>query len=162
DDDCIPEPEWLSDLAAAYADPAVGGVGGFVYNHLGTAFQYRYTTVNRLGRQKTDWAGPVDQLSFPRSANVPRLQGTNASFRRAALLEVGGFDEEYDYYLDETDVCLRLADADWPLRIIEGAYVHHRFLPSSRRSVEWENRVLRHWYPLVKNKLYFSLRHALG
>lgn len=161
DDDAIPEPEWLHDLAAAYADPKVGGVGGFVYDHLGTRFQYRFSTANRLGRQQFDATGPVDNLSFPLTANFPHLQGTNSSFRRSALLEIGAFDEEYEYYLDETDVILRLVDAGWVMRILEGAHVHHKFLPSSMRSVAWENRVLQHWYPIVKNKLYFSLRHAI-
>src|SRR5262249_32463186 len=140
----------------------VGGVGGFVYNHLGTEFQYRFSSANRLGRQKIDWMGPVDQMSFPLTANFPHLQGTNSSYRRNALLSVGGFDEEYEYYLDETDLNLRLVDAGWLLRILEVADVHHKFLPSSIRSVAWGNRVLRDWYPVVKNKLYFALQHAIG
>ena len=130
DDVCIPEPEWLRDLASAYNDSAVGGVGGFVYNYIGTGFQCRYSTVNRLGRPKFDYAGPVDQLCFPLTMNFPHMLGTNSSFRRSALLSVGGFDEEYDYYLDETDVIVRLVDAGWAVRIIEGAYVHHKWLPS--------------------------------
>src|SRR5579885_1387837 len=80
DDDCIPEPEWLRDLVDALADAAVGGAGGFVYNYLGVEFHYRFTTANRLGRAKTDWMGPVDQMSFPLTANFPHLQGTNAAF----------------------------------------------------------------------------------
>lgn len=159
DDDSIPEPEWLRDLAAAYADDSVGGAGGFVYDHLGTGFQSRYTTANRMGRATIDWAGPVTHLSFPLTANFPHLLGANSSFRRKSLLEVGGFDEEYDYYLDETDVAVRLVDAGWVITIIDGAYVHHKFLPSSMRSVDGQYRILRTWYSVIKNKIYFSLRH---
>jgi GT2 family glycosyltransferase len=47
--------------------------------------------------------------------------GTNCSFRRGALLEVGGFDEEYEYYLEETDLCCRLVDRGWKIAGIEQA-----------------------------------------
>lgn len=162
DDDSLPEPEWLKDLAAAYADPYVGGAGGLVYDHLGTDFQARYTTVDRLARPKIDWDIPVTQFSLPFTANIPHLLGANSSFRRDSLLAVGGFDEEYDYYLDESDVAVRLVDAGWTIATVDGAYVHHKFLPSSMRSVERGYRVLRTWYSVLKNRIYFSLRHHKG
>src|SRR5690606_12420090 len=49
DDDAIPEPGWLAELAAAYAAPEVGGAGGVVYDHTGVRFQYRYSVCDRLG-----------------------------------------------------------------------------------------------------------------
>lgn len=36
--------------------------------------------------------------------------GTNVVFRRRALVEIGGFDETFEYHHDETDVCRRLMD----------------------------------------------------
>ncbi|RLA18414.1 MAG: hypothetical protein DRQ62_13610, partial [Gammaproteobacteria bacterium] len=37
------------------------------------------------------------------------------------------------------------------------AYVHHKFAPSDIRG---DNRVTRHYYPIIKNKIYFTLKHA--
>ncbi|MBN8943059.1 MAG: glycosyltransferase [Rhizobiales bacterium] len=154
DDDAIPEPEWLVELAAAYRDPKVGGAGGFVYNPDGVSFQYRFGTVNRLGRANLDWRRAAPELSFPYSENFPHPLGANSSYRRAALLEIGGFDEEFDYYLDETDVTVRIIDAGWRMAQVEGAYVHHKYMPSALRNQE---RVICSWYSILKNHLYFGL-----
>jgi glycogen synthase len=157
DDDAIPEPDWLNGLVAYYDQSGVGAVGGFVYDCTGVSFQTRFVTANRLGRADQSWARPAPEFCFPFSANFPHLQGTNSSFRRSALLAVGGFDEEYDYYLDETDLCCRLIDAGWKIVQVTGAAVHHKALPSYTRT---NQRVVRSWYSLFKNKIYYSLANG--
>jgi glycogen(starch) synthase len=159
DDDAIPEPEWLDDLAAAYADPAVGGAGGFVYDQTGVDFQARFVTTDRLGAPCHDWQRPASEFNFPLSANFPHLLGTNSSFRRSALVSVGGFDEEYDYFLDETDLCCRLIDGGWSIAQLAGAYVHHKFLPSAVRRGP---RLIVSWFSLIKNKIYYALLNGRG
>ena len=156
DDDAIPEPEWLSQLAQAYADPIVGAVGGLVFDHTGYDFQYRYVIVDRFGNAQPV-AGPTPALSFPKSLRFPHLLGCNSSFRRSALLEVGGFDEEYEYFLDETDVCLRIVDAGYLIAQMPNAYVHHKFAPSNIRG---ENKVTKYRFPIIKNKIYFMLKNS--
>jgi glycogen(starch) synthase len=157
DDDAIPEPEWLAQLADAYSDPMVGAVGGLVYNHTGYDFQYKYCIVDRFGNADLSLPGPTPHLSFPKSGRFPHLLGCNSSFRRSALLEIGGFDEEYEYFLDETDVCLRIVDAGYIIAQLSNAYVHHKYAPSNIRG---ENKVVRYRYPIIKNKIYFMLKHA--
>jgi len=153
DDDAVPEPEWLADLAAAYDTPNVGGAGGFVYDPTGVTFQCRYTTLDRLARPR-ERTSATPELNFPLSCEIPHLLGTNCSFRRDALLAVGGFDEEIGRYLDESDVCCRMVDHGYLLKQVAGAYVHHELLADNLRT---EQRVIRSWYPLIKNKLYFPL-----
>ncbi|SDB36951.1 glycosyltransferase [Bauldia litoralis] len=154
DDDAIPEPDWLAGIVAAYVEPEVGAVGGSVYDHTGTKLQYSYSTADRLGR--ADWrrTEPAYDFDFPLSAAIPYVQGANSSFRADALRAVGGFDEEYEFYLDETDLCCRLVDAGWRVRQLAGAAVHHKFLPSEIRSAD---RITRKRFAVIKNKLYFSL-----
>ncbi len=159
DDDAIPEPEWLDELVAAYCDPSVGGAGGIVYDHTGAAYQYRFGTMDRLGRANLGWHRATPEYNFPYSANFPHLLGANSSFRRTALLSIGGFDEEYEYYLDETDVQCRLLDKGWRISQLNGAFVHHKLMPSSIRN---ERRILQLWYPVVKNKIYYGLMNGLG
>ncbi|MFY0613144.1 MAG: glycosyltransferase [Hyphomicrobiaceae bacterium] len=154
DDDAIPEPEWLDQILDAYSDPGVGAAGGFVHDHTGATYQYRFGTTDRLGRAKLDWERPAPEYNFPFSANFPHLLGANSTFRRQALLDVGGFDEEYEYFLDETDVQCRVIDDGWRISQLSCAFVHHKFMPSSIRN---ERRVLRSWYPVVKNKIYYGL-----
>jgi glycogen synthase len=157
DDDAIPEPEWLDELVAPYANPAVGAVGGYVLNHTGAEYQYRYATVNRLGVPDTSWQRAASELAFPYSYDVPHMLGANCSFRRTALSEIGGFDEEFEYYLDETDVQARVLDRGWNIVQLDRAHVHHKYRSSELRT---HDKAIRSWYPLIKNKIYFCLKHA--
>jgi glycogen(starch) synthase len=157
DDDAVPDEDWLSDAIAAFDGEEVGGAGGFVYDHTGYNLQYRYSVSNRLGAARWNVTEPGTEFCYPGCLEFPYLQGTNAIFRRSALLEIGGFDEEFNYYLDETDVCLRLVDAGYLLKQLSNAFVYHRFLPSHIRS---ENRVVTGWHPVIKNKVYFALKNA--
>jgi len=131
DDDALPEFCWLEQATPAFEDPEVGGVGGIVFDHTGMSLQYRYSAANRFGEAEYRDTEPYDDLSRPGGFLVPYLQGTNALFRRPALARIGMFDETFDYYLDETDVCMRMVDAGYVLRQLSDAPVHHKFLPSS-------------------------------
>ena len=157
DDDGVPEPVWLDELIELYDSEAVGGAGGVVHDHTGYDYQCKFNSSDRLGNASVDNDGPLEHWCYPGSANYPYLIGTNASFRRDVLIEVGGFDEEIEYYLDETDVCLRVVDAGYILRQGSGATVHHKYLPSALRS---EARVTLNNFPIVKNKIYFSFVNA--
>jgi glycogen(starch) synthase len=159
DDDAVPEAEWLRDLAAAYETPGTDAAGGFVLDHTGVAFQWKYGTTDRLGETKLDGNRAAPELNLPGSPNFPSLLGTNCSFRRHILLELGGFDEEYEYYLEETDLCCRLIDRGRRIAQVAGAHVHHQLAPGGRRT---EQRRPRHWYPTIKNRIYFSLMNGGG
>ena len=158
DDDALPEADWLTQALQPFDDPGVGGVGGIVLDHTGMDLQYRFSAANRFGEGIFSDDTPFDHFSVPGSWTFPYLQGTNALFRRSALAEVGLFDETYDYYLDETDLCLRIVDAGYVLRQLDCAPVHHKYLPSAVRN---QARIITNWYPVVKNFTYFGYRHAL-
>lgn len=157
DDDAIPEPEWLSEIVEGYDSGEVGAVGGLVYDHTGYTLQYKYSTCDRLGNASFDHREPAVLYNFPLSKRIPYLQGTNCSFRRDVLLEIGGFDEEYEFYLDETDVCLRIVDRGYAVRQLNKARIHHKFAPSHIRN---EHRVTANKYPVMKNKIYFSIKNT--
>lgn len=159
DDDGIPEPRWTIDLLRAFDDRRVGATGGIVMDHTGAQAQYLYASADRLGNADWNRKTPADAFNFPGSYNFPYVQGTNAAFRREILVALGGFDEEYEFYLDETDLCCRVNDAGWVIRQLPNAIVHHKFLPSAIRTPD---RVTRVRYPVLKNKLYFSLINNRG
>lgn len=157
DDDAVPEPEWLDDIVPLFADPVVGAAGGLVHDHTGKTYQCRFETADRFGTARTDWQWPTPEYNFPMSFNFPIAVGTNSLFRRGALVDVGGFDEEFGYYLDETDLICRLVDRGWHLTQSERGFVHHKYMPSRIRN---RNRFLTSWYALVKSKTYFSLANG--
>ncbi|MBK9972971.1 MAG: glycosyltransferase [Acidimicrobiaceae bacterium] len=164
DDDAIPEYDWLAELEHGYLVPPdgiaieeVGGVGGVVFDYTGTRFQFRFAVSDRHGESAFLDAPPDPAMCVPGGWLYPSLMGTNSSFRREALAAIGLFDETYEYYLDETDVAVRMVDAGYVVLGIDGAPVHHHFLPSHLRN---EAKVVTHWYPVVKNRTYFAMRHA--
>ncbi|MCH4024404.1 MAG: glycosyltransferase [Acetobacter sp.] len=159
DDDGIPEAEWLEQVIEPFSDPQTGAAGGIVMDHTGARPQYLYASANRLGMANCNLKAAATDLNFPESFNFPYVQGTNSIFRRSALMDVGCFDEEFDFYLDETDLCCRLIDAGWHIAQLDNAIVHHKFLPSQIRT---EDRVTRSLYQVLKNKLYFSIVNNHG
>ncbi len=159
DDDAIPEADWLMHLAEAFADPAVACAGGVNRDKSGVGLQYGYATANRMGQARWDRTRPADELCAPGAPEFPYTQGTNTAIRRADLEALGGFDEEYEFYLDETDLCCRLVDAGRLVRQLPRAFVHHRSLPSAIRTAEGVTHSL---FSVLKNKLYFSLVNNRG
>ncbi len=157
DDDSCAHPSWLADLAAAYDDPGIGGAGGLVYDHTGGSLQYRYSACWRNGQAFFDVRPPFDDFTKPGANPFLYLQGTNASFRRAVVLEVGGFNEEIEYYHDETELCLRIIDAGYRLKPLTDAIVYHRYAASSVRDVR---RVVFDPYTTVKNHHLFVLQNG--
>lgn len=161
DDDAYPDPAWLDRLVKAYDTPEVAAVGGPVWNWTGTVLQARYCMANRFGDAwpVVDPSLPTPWLhNFPNAWEFPYTIGTNASFLRQRLVDLGGFDEEFEYYLDETDLCCRIVDAGWIVKNIDDGFVYHKFLPSDIRS---ENRATRSYFAVLKNKCYFAFKHAL-
>jgi len=158
DDDAVPDIYWLEDIVRAYDDPKIGAAGGRVFNADGTGFQFSY---GRIGV----WGYPETRHTAPFSDNSPEGDwfniniGTNASYRRSALVEIGGFDEEIEYYHDESDVCVRLIQAGYQVAQLEHAYVHHKMAPSFRRKDSTKTVV---WDAVVKNTIYFALLNTAG
>jgi len=158
DDDAYPDPAWLDRLIEAYSNDEVAGAGGPVYDHTGARFQARYIISDRIGRSTLNFdTNPSVWLNVPGAGSFPSLLGTNSSFRRDCLLEIGGFDEEFEYFLDETDVCARLIDAGYVVQALDDGLVYHKFLPSAIRG---ESRAARDRFLVAKNTCYFALKNA--
>jgi glycosyltransferase involved in cell wall biosynthesis len=120
DDDCEPEPGWLVALHERWAGRGDVGVGG--------------TVVNALGRNPFAAASQVVHESAHAWANrdVPRFFATNnLALPRAALLDVGGFDEGLRFSEDR-ELCDRWLAADLALEHEPRAVVHHAHLMGAR------------------------------
>jgi glycogen(starch) synthase len=157
DDDAVPDEDWLVDAVAAFDSDEIAGVGGFVFDHTGYELQYSFTVCDRMGNAYHNLTVPMPDFCYPGCHRFPALLGTNSIFRRSALLEIGGFDEQFDYFLDETDVNVRLIDGGYILKQIPRAFVYHRYLPSHIRN---EKRVNTNYLPMIRNRIYFSLKNA--
>lgn len=152
DDDCEPVPAWAELLLAGYRDDGTGrdvtGVGGPVVPVTGSGFLARYVERNNRHRPlelelTTSQALPYRFLLYLRNQwtnpplgprrDVYSFAGGNMSFRRDALLEVGGFDERFRFGSEEEDLSrqLRRAGRD-RLVFVPEVRLSHRFEPTLR------------------------------
>lgn len=158
DDDAVAHPEWVARLMLAYEDANVGGAGGFTVDHTGITFQCRYTVCDRQGNATfLNMIDPSHILESLHGFTFPSLLGTNCSFRRDELLAINGFDHTFAYFLDETDVCLRIFNRDRRIVTVPQALVFHKYAPSDLRSLE---RIPQSLYASAKSKAYFVIKHA--
>ena len=137
DDDAVPEPSWLTQLVAPFEQSDVAAAGGFVRGRNGISFQWKARRVDETGA-----TAPLDvhpeqaTVLMPKGRSATKTEGTNMAVRRDVLCTLEGFDPAFAFYLDETDLNLRLARAGYATVIVPLAEVHHGFAASSRRRVD--------------------------
>jgi len=97
------------------------------------------------------------KMTFQGSAeSAVKTHGTNCAFRRDTLRQLGGFDEGYHFYLDETDLNIRLGQRGVTTALVPEALVQHGFAPSARRRAD---RVPRSLFEMGASQAYFLKRH---
>jgi len=158
DDDALPaEPRWLRHLVAPLLEDAtLGAVGGPVLRGDEESWEFQ-------GRLASDYGlfhEPLEAAVLGRVVDDHRwvhyTQGNNCAFRRDALVAIGGFDETFTYYLDEVDVCLRLARSGRPIGLAPRAIVRHYSAPAAHRK-SWHDR---NWDVMARSDAYYCLKNG--
>jgi GT2 family glycosyltransferase len=107
DDDCLPDPQWLTQIVTAFrADASLAGVQG--------------RTVGE--------AGPVGSHVIDVTRLDPLYQTCNIAYRRAALQRAGGFDLRFTAYFEDTALGARVLEYG-PIGFADGMLVTHRAVP---------------------------------
>lgn len=57
--------------------------------------------------------------------DIAWVKGAAMIARRDAILDIGGFDEDFFLYAEETDLCLRIRQAGWEIGYIDDALITH-------------------------------------
>lgn len=117
DDDAYPDPQWLRYLAYAYSTSDHGCIGGPNIAPSDDGF-IATCVANAPG-------GPVHVLVSDEIAE--HVPGCNMSFRKEALMKIGGFDPVYRTAGDDVDVCWRIQESGRTIGFHPSAVVwHHR------------------------------------
>jgi cellulose synthase/poly-beta-1,6-N-acetylglucosamine synthase-like glycosyltransferase len=133
DADCIPQPDWLSQIVLAMEQGATGA-GGSIVSYYGE---------DRISRY-------IDEIVFRQRYNItqknpPHITTANACYVRSVLFKIGLFDESFPYAAGE--------DRDLGERLsLAGS--HFVFVPTA---------IVRHKHPQTLEGFYNQrFRHAAG
>jgi mycofactocin system glycosyltransferase len=117
DSDCVAGPDWITALAAHFADPMAGAVAPRVHPETGGGAVGRYLDA----RAPVDLGGREARVApLTRVAYVP----TAALLARCSAITGAGFDPGLRYG-EDVDVIWRMTDAGWRVRYDPGARVGH-------------------------------------
>lgn len=159
DDDALPEdPLWLHRFVAAFqqAGSRLGAAGGPVRHRDTSLFEFNGGATSAYGFQRFgDQAGDTAPDGTPW---IPRVPGGNSAYRRSALISIGGFDEFFVYYLDEADVCFRLARAGYSILHLPDNPVRHYSGASDVRG----SSSGRNWRLIARSDTYYALKNSSG
>lgn len=152
--------------------PHAGIAGSGILQEDGTPWPYAFRFPTLLGEvERGIRFGPVTRL-LARHATLRRMRatpepvdwvsGASMVVRRALFDAVGGMDEGYFLYFEETDFCLHARRAGWGCWYVPEAVVRHLAGKSTgvtgRQAAE--RRVPRYWFE--SRRRYFIKNHGRG
>ncbi len=157
DDDAKADENWIKYLVEGYIDDSVGGVGGPVFDITGKWYQFRNGYISKAGIPSFIHENDFN-YNDPKGSFLNYIMGTNSSFRKSILYEVGLFDKNIKYYLDETDVCVRVIKSGYKIKHINNAIVFHEMIEGHNRKSRYDLN----WSEIMKNIIYFTLKNFRG
>ena len=125
-------------LALVAADPSIGVVGCRTLNTDGTpqpTVDRFYSVAGLVAQAVTErrWGGRSRGTVPAASGDVDWVYGSFMMCRREALDAVGGFDEAYEMYGEDLDLCHRLHEAGYRVVYLAEAVIVHRGNRSGER-----------------------------
>lgn len=109
DSDCVPAPGWLAALVAPFADPE-GARLAIVQGQ----------TLAEADAERGRWSSTQELTAF-----TDRYEACNIAYRRDALRDVGGFDEDMGFFGEDTAAGWAIRRAGWKATFAPAAVVHH-------------------------------------
>lgn len=103
DDDCLQQKDWLSKINSAFeSDKDLAGVEGKTTQN--NQWIFHHASENLTGG---------------------KYLACNYAFRKEALVKVGGFDENYGFFREDTDLAFKLLSAGRKIKFDEKILVYH-------------------------------------
>lgn len=159
----------ITNLLDVARDPQVGAVSPLIYFAKGFEFHKDRYKKNDLGKViwyaggKIDWnnvygstraVDEVDKGQFKKVEETDFATGTCMLLSSAALRKIGGFDDKYFMYYDDTDLSMRLKKANYKILFDPNSIVWHKVSTSSGIGSKL------HDYYTTRNRMIFGMKYA--
>jgi len=132
------------------ADPKVGVAGPIVYDFTTGEIAHAGYRINMWLGRMTELGRPVAESAY----EVDSAFGCSNLIRAAALKDVGGFDESFNVYFDETDFNARAQKNGWKVVVVPDARVRHE------ESATMNMHIISKAWLLLKNLFKFEMKNA--
>ena len=154
--DTVVSSEALSALVAlAEQDPRAGIVGSVLYE---------YAVPNEVqawgGGALRPWLGTTTQFTAPR-AKVDHVVGASMLLRSGMLRSAGLLDEDFFFFMEDTELSWRARRAGWNVRVAPGSFVFHKGGSSLPGQAGRRNLAADHLYA-QSNGIYLAKHSGLG
>ena len=120
DDDCYPAPDYVDDILEIFRDREIGYAGGRI-----KLFNPRDWPISIVDEPEARIIEPFTYIDGPEM----KILGANMAFRRAALTQIGGFDDELGaggpFVCEDVDAFARASFAGWKGGYFPGPIVLH-------------------------------------
>jgi GT2 family glycosyltransferase len=155
-DDAAPHPGWIDALVSAMerrpdAGMCASQVRLFGESRLDSAGML--VALDGSSKQRGQGRSPGD---FPVAEEVLLPSGSAALYRRAMLEQIGGFDDDFFLYCEDTDLGLRARWAGWKCLYAPDAVVEHHYSHSAGRTSPLKA------YYVERNRLFVLAKNFPG
>ncbi|WP_420957126.1 glycosyltransferase [Burkholderia gladioli] len=154
DDDALPFDDWVETLLEEFnrRPLTLGALGGPAYYAGTLRYQSEDIGINKFAEAKVN----IDSREIGENGWERSLLGTNTCFSAEAVRAVNGFDEQFDYFLDESELCFRMRQAGYLVAYRPDLHLRHEFAQSHNRG----GRYNYNWFTICKNTAYFIAAYS--
>ena len=144
DQDAIPRPNWLEKALACFHDPGVSVVEG------------------RIQAIKTFEATPLTHILENETGG--RFMTANCIFRASVFHEVGGFDLNFPYFLEDSDIAFSILRLGHKILWAPEVVVDHPYVQKTISQHVWQMTTLAERIPILlhKHQVNFKFCKAHG
>lgn len=134
DDDCVPQPGWMTHLVAALQNPDVHGAIGSVRippaGFVGDA-------ISALGFPAGGNAGYATMFRVDDDGTTDNIAAGNCALRASTIRQLGGFDESLTYGGEDTELAYRFGEAGKRIVFVPDATIEHPARTSLKELTRW-------------------------
>jgi glycosyltransferase involved in cell wall biosynthesis/GT2 family glycosyltransferase len=157
DDDALPGDDYWIESFVNYIilnnESAIGIVGGPVKHRNTENYEFKEGATSDYANQ-IFLSEDLTRVKIDGERWIQGVRGANNIILKEALYKIGGFDERFVYYLDETDVCFQIARSGYKILNHPTNYVRHYSGNGEFRKSQYDLK----WDVITRSDTYFCLK----